>query len=104
MSNFFYCVPWVGNINGEVVSPSLALPQLINSFSLVNKEASAVTANVYLISDYGQVSIAPLNQSISAGAMYEGDRAILVTAGSQIKIQTSGSVDYDFTLSNTISP
>lgn len=89
-----------GNINGSVSSSPMNLPMSISSFSLVNKSASAVTVNVYMINDISQVSISPLNQSLSAAEMYEGTREVVMLASEQILIQTTGSVDYDFTIEN----
>ncbi len=93
--------PFKGNINGTVDTTALELPTVINSFSLVNKSGSTVTANVYLISDYGVNCIMPLNKAINSGEMYsQTDRQIIVLASEVVRVQTSGSVDYNFTLDN----
>lgn len=96
--------PFRGTINGTVLSQSQNLPMVIENFSLVNKDSGAVTVNVYLLMGAAQVCIMPLNKSISAGANYESERPVVLLATEQIKISTSGSVDYDFNLSNTQAP
>ena len=89
-----------GNINGTVVSEAMSLPMVINSFSLVNRAASGVVVNVYLISGASQVAIMPFNQALTVSQMYEGTREVVMLAAEQIKVQTNGSVDYDFTIEN----
>lgn len=85
-------------------STAQALPQVIENFSIVNKTGGAVTANVYLISGIYNICIMPNNYSISANSMYEQERQVVVLATEKIKIQTSGSVDYDFNISDMTIP
>lgn len=89
-----------GNINGSVSSDAMSLPMVISSFSLVNKAASGVVVNVYMINGVSQISVIPLNQALTASQMYEGTREIVMLASEQIMVQSSGSVDYDFTIEN----
>ncbi len=101
MADSSYCEPWRGTINGTATSPVLAsLPRLINNFSIVNKTGSAVTMNVYLFTNSSSVCIAPNNYSLSANAMYQQTEPIVQLVTEQIKIEVSGQVDYDFTISN----
>jgi len=91
---------WSGNINGLAICPVQNIPNQINSFSIVNKDAGATTFNVYKITVGGDISISPLSKSLSAAEMYEGTREVVLLATEQIKVQTSGNVDYDFTIKN----
>lgn len=82
------------------ISSADNLPFLIEGFSVVNKTAGANVVNVYLIAGIYNICIAPLNNSLASSAIYESIRPVLMLAGEQIKIQSSGNVDYLFTLSN----
>lgn len=89
-----------GNNATLAISSAGDLPFLIEGWSIVNKVAGANVVNVYLISGIYNICIAPLNNSLSSGAIYESVRPVLMEALEQIKVQASGSVDYLFTLSN----
>lgn len=82
------------------ISSADNLPFMIDGWSIVNKAAGANVVNVYLIAGIYNICIAPLNNSLASGAIYESVRPVLMLAGEQIKVQSSGSVDYLFTLSN----
>lgn len=92
--------PFRGNTATLAVSDQKNLPVLISSFTLVNKTAGTITANVYLIKGASLYCIAPLNNSLSAGAMYQADNSVVVLATEQIEVQVSGSTDYNFTIEN----
>lgn len=82
------------------ISSADNLPLMIDSWSIVNKSGGANPFNVYLISGIYNICISPLNNSLSAGAIYESVRPVLMLALEQIKVQAVGSVDYVFTISN----
>jgi len=82
------------------ISSADNLPFLIEGFSIVNKMAGANVVNVYLISGIYNICIAPLNNSLASGVMYESVRPVLMLALEQIKVQSGGNIDYLFTLSN----
>jgi uncharacterized cupredoxin-like copper-binding protein len=94
--------PFRGNTSSEAISSLKDLPMMITSFAIVNKEASAVGVNVYMINATAGTSycVAPLSEQIAAGEMYSSDREIVMLAGEQVRLATSGSVDYDFTIKN----
>ena len=72
-----------------------------DSFTLVNKTAGTIGVNVYLIGgDLSQTCLMPLNQQLSASEMYQGDNQIVVLATEAIKVQVSGSTDYNFVMNN----
>lgn len=89
---------WRGNVNGIATSPVQSLPNMVGNFTLVNKTAGTIGVNVYLISSTYSVCIAPNTTSLATGemALFEGQIVLLATE--QIKVQSSGSLDYNFTL------
>lgn len=96
-------IPFRGNIAGEVLSPSSLnsqLPLVINNFTLVNMTGGAVVANVYLIKDARTVCITPFGNSINAAQRYTDELPRVLEAGEQIKLATTGLIDYDFELDN----
>ena len=78
------------------------LPLMINSFGIVNNGQSSVSVNVYLIKSQTQdaVRICPASLAISSGEMYEGTREIVMLAADTLRLTTTGSIGYDFTMSN----
>lgn len=93
--------PFRGTTNGVATSPlPESLPKLINNFRIVNKTAGAISMNVYLIGGGTDVCIAPNNYQLSANAIYQQTEPIVQLVTEQIKVQVSGQVDYDFTISN----
>lgn len=91
---------FTGNTTGTVTSSPKNLPTVLESFSITNKTTGNVTVNVYKIRGSGVYCIMPNNLSLGVSEMYEGTRPIVMLATEQVKIQASGSVDYDFTFSN----
>lgn len=100
MSNFNYAEPWSGRTSSVVTSDEFALPRLINSFRVVNKESSSIAVNVYLVGSIYNISVMPNNHPLDANEMYESAQPILVTTDDRIRVQSSGAVDFNFTLSN----
>lgn len=101
MADTNYCSPWRGTTTGIATSPVLeSLPRLINSFRVVNKTAGTIGVSVYLFSGSYSIAIMPVGYSINQNAMYESAEPIIQLVTEQIKIEVSGSCDYDFTLSN----
>jgi hypothetical protein len=93
--------PFSGNITGTVDSLPQDLGMVISSFTLVNLEGTAITANVYKIKIGGQpVRIMPSQYSISAGAMYQATNPTVLLPTEVIRVNTSGSCDYDFYIEN----
>lgn len=94
---------FTGNINGTVLSQSQNLPMIVEGFTLVPKTSGVV--NVYKVTLASQqINIMPLNLTINTGEMYEGTNPVVLLATEQIKIQSSVSVDYDFTINNLETP
>jgi hypothetical protein len=91
-----------GNTSGTTTSDSQDLPNLIESFSVVNKTAGAITFNIYKIESIYNISITPLNKSLGAAEIYESTRPVVLLATELIKVQVSGSTDFDFTISNLL--
>lgn len=86
------------------ISSSLNLPTVVENFSLVNKQATDIIANVYLLSGTYSICMIPLNQQIATGEMFYAEHPIVILATEQIKIQTSGGVDYIFNMNNADVP
>lgn len=89
-----------GNTSTYAISDAKNLPMSISSFTLVNKAAAAITANVYMLSGVNIYNIAPASLAINQGEMYQGDNPVVMLATEQIKIQVSGSVDFNFYINN----
>lgn len=93
-------LPFTGNTSTSATSEAVSLPMVSNSYSLVNKSGGAITVNVYKITGDGSFCVAPLNKALSAGEIYESERPVIILATQQMRVQVSGSVDYDFNISN----
>lgn len=89
-----------GNISGVVDSEPQSLAMAIDNFLLVNKTGGAVGVNVYMVQGIYQICIAPLNKQLASGETYESVRQVVMLATEKIRVSSSGSVDYDFTISN----
>ena len=93
-----------GTINGTVDSVAQNLPMLIESFRINNNTVGSVTFNVYMINSYGSTLLSPLNKSLSSGEKYEETESIVMLASEQVRVSSTGSVAYDFTINNTQAP
>lgn len=94
-------ISFTGNTSDAFTSTRKALPFVLENFSIVNKTNSDVYVNVYKVINLNSLySIMPLNTQLQAGEMYEGDRSVCILATEQIRLETTGNVDYDFTMSN----
>lgn len=96
-------VRFTGNTSGTANSSAYTLPMFIDNFLLVNKTAGVVVANVYRIGSV-TVNLTPLGKSMAAGEVYESTRQTVLLATETIRVQVSGSTDYDFTISESIAP
>jgi len=95
-----------GNTSSSAISTAYTIPVEIKSFSLVNKTGGAITANVSILYGSTNISIIPLNKSISANDYFSDTRRILIPTGYQIYVLVSGNCDYYFTLEqpSNVSP
>jgi len=89
-----------GNTASMATSEAKKLPMVISSFTLANKAAAGIVANVYMISGVNLYHIAPANLSLGVSEMYQGDNQIVMLATEQIRVQTSGSTDFNFFIDN----
>lgn len=95
--------PFRGNTTNTATSPVQSLPNMIDSFRIVNKTGATIGVNVYLFdtaTPANQFCIAPNSAQINANSIYEQYHPIVLLPTQQIKIQTSGNIDYDFTIKN----
>lgn len=92
---------FTGNTSDSFTSSQKDLPMVLENFSIVNKTAGPVTVSVYKVINLNSLyCISPLGKSISANELYESERQVVILASEQIRLETSGEVDYDFTMSN----
>jgi hypothetical protein len=88
-----------GNTSGSINLVGYNIPSTIESFSIVNKDASSVTVTVYISDgDGNDVAITALNYSLSVGQAYVRKNPIRVLPNNYIYIVTSGEIDYYFTI------
>lgn len=96
---------WNGNTSGLVTSTPQNLPMVVDNFLIVNKAAGATVFNIYKITaESTEICMSPLNKSLGTGEIYESERPFVMLATEQVKVQVSGNIDYDFTISNTQAP
>lgn len=91
---------WRGNTSNEAISSPKNLPIEIQSYALFNKTAGSIGVNVYAINGTGVYNISPNSIQLTANSEYISDRSIILAAGEQVKIVTSGEVGFDFTFDN----
>lgn len=93
-----------GNTSGWVYGQIQDQGCLLSSYTLVNKSAVNVNANLAIRRSTGAFNIAPLNVQIFPGGMYPyGQLPIPVRMDKGDKVAllvTGGSVDYTFSYSN----
>lgn len=88
-----------GNTSSSATSEEQPLPMKVDYFTLVPKVSGVV--NVYKITiDDAQICMIPLNTAVTSGQMWEGTTQIILLATEKIKVQTSVSLDYSFTINN----
>lgn len=93
--------PFSGTINGTVDSQSQNLGMLVTSFTLVNREGTAIIADVYRVKSNGSsVHIMPSMYQIGVGAMYQATNPVVLLPTELIRVRTTGSCDYDFCIEN----
>lgn len=93
-------IPFKGNTSSTVTSPGVSVPMSIDYFSVINKTAGTIGVNVYRVEDSTEICIIPFGQTLDAGEMWEGTAQIALLKTETIKVQATGSVDYNFTLNN----
>ena len=94
-------ISYTGNTLDAFTSQKKNLPFILENFSIVNKTAGAVTVSIYkVINNSSLYAISPIAKSISANEAYQNLRPTVLLAYEQIRLETSGDVDYDFTLKN----
>jgi hypothetical protein len=64
--------------------------------SALNQTGAANSINVKM----GGVNITPVDKSLASGESYESDKTVLLLAGDELTVTSTGSVDYYFTLFN----
>ena len=90
-----------GNITGEILSQQQNLPMVIKNFLLKNKTGGTIGASVYLFNGATNISISPTSNQLTADQLYTLEQDILLEANEQVRLATTGSVDYIFNIENT---
>lgn len=74
---------------------------ILENFCVVNKTNVYIQISVYKIVNLTSMyCISPLNYTIKNNESYESQRQVVILASEQIRLETTGEVDYDFTMSN----
>ena len=90
---------FTGHTNSIWYSSPKNLPTVIESFALVPTDGN-VTVNVYKIVPPNLYRIAEANLAINSGDIYTSERPVVLLVTEQIKIHSSGELDFDFTMNN----
>lgn len=86
-----------GNTSTNATSSAYDIPYKITYFNITNKSGGSITLNIGIL--YGStISITPYNLTLDAGDTPYLTSPILVLAGHQIYITTTGNIDYYFSL------
>lgn len=88
-----------GNTSGSVRQVANNIPSGVLTYSVVNKSGGAAVVNIYISDNSGtDISVVPLNLTLSTGDALYSSNGIRVSAGSSIFITTTASVDYYFNI------
>lgn len=88
-----------GNTATSALSTAYEIPAMIKQYRLVNKTGGAITVNASILFGSTNISITPYNKSLGSGEVYiVEDANIMLAAGEQIYVLTTGSLDYHFTI------
>jgi hypothetical protein len=88
-----------GNTNVDLALSGYNIPYTIKSFSLSNKTAGNIDITVYIQDGViADVAITPYKKQLAVEEAYITNIPVLVLANENIYIETTGSVDYYFTI------
>ena len=95
-------IDFSGNTSGTFNSQfGGELPKMITAFTLVNKTAGTIGVNVYKFGNTpNPICIMPLNKQLASGEIYQTDIQTILLPTENIRIHTSGSLDYVFVVAN----
>lgn len=93
----------VGNLSGgSVITASPKSTSTISAISIVNRDAVAVNFTVYIITkgSTSSFAITPAPVTLSPGQAYIRELTLIsFDTNNQIRIESSGSIDYHFSIS-----
>ena len=93
-----------GTISGDATSPQYNLPMAIRNFFIANKSGVGITLNITIIGGV-EINIVPYNLSLNTGDFVNDTNCeIIIPAGRQIKVSSTGNVSYYFALENLTAP
>jgi len=86
----------IGNTSDSIYSIPYNEGYVLESFTLVNKTAGTVTANLAIRDNNTDYQIIPVNTPIYGNQMYSSDLRRNLNAGNNIHLVVNGSTDYHF--------
>ena len=90
---------FAGNTSGSIAQVAKNIPSGIMTYSIVNKSGGNAIVNIYISDNNGSdISVVPLNLTLSAGDTLYSSNGIRVLSGSSIFLTTSASIDYYFSI------
>lgn len=91
----------IGNTGTSIYTIPYNEGYVLSSFTLVNKTAGTVTANLAIRENETDYQIIPVNTPIYGNKMYSSDLIRNLNAGNNLHLVVDGSTDYQF---NTKKP
>ncbi len=86
----------IGNTSSSIYSIPYNEGCTLESFTLVNKTAGTVTANLAIRENETDYQIIPVNTPIYGNTMYSSDLKRQMDAGQNLHLVVNGSTDYVF--------
>jgi len=86
----------IGNTSSSIYSIPYNEGCTLESFTLVNKTAGTVTANLAIRENNTDYQIIPVNTPIYGNQMYSSDLRRQMNAGNNLHLIVDGSIDYQF--------
>lgn len=91
----------IGATTEEIYKCPVGFLITVDRISLVNIDAGTVLINLYKVFDKTAIRIIEKDKSISAGATFIITDYIYLREGQSFKLNSNGSLDYDFNLTLT---
>lgn len=86
----------IGNTSSSIYSIPYNEGYTLETFTLVNKTGSTVTANLAIRENDVDYQIIPVDTPIYGNMMYSSDLPRQMNAGSNLHLVVDGSTDYQF--------
>lgn len=89
----------IGNTGSSIYSIPYNEGCTLDSFTIVNKTAGTVTANLAIRENNTDYQIIPVDTPIYGNQMYQSDLLRKMNGGNSLHLIVTGSVDYQFNTS-----